>query len=305
MTAKYTWERFRAEHSKPDNAFETLARRLFAAECGIDSWEIDCPKNCPGIEAQPVKIGGKWRSFQAKFFATPSSGWTKLKNSIRTARKQIEAGNYKLDCLTVYVNWDRPTRKAQNEASQEPSIDEVCEQLASEAGFKIAWRYGDSILEQLNSSDDTAVVKIARQFFSMPAQPKLGKPKSASTSGIHKFHFTNESSISFVERPELTRDLQSLIDSDATFHWHTVTGAAGIGKSRSILEFCRTKLAEDWTWGWLSPSCDFDFRNWQPDRNTLIVVDYAMGRGNQLREVLSDCISARANLLFKVRIIVA
>ena len=88
--------------------------------------------------------------------------------------------------------------------------------------------------------------------------------------------------------PELTR-LQEFLDADGDFKWWLVAAPGGQGKSRLALEFCiRTGLM--WRAGFLR-SKDFDWDNWQPERPTLMIADYAAGHAEKLHAVavtLSD-----------------
>jgi hypothetical protein len=83
--------------------------------------------------------------------------------------------------------------------------------------------------------------------------------------------------IVFRDRKNELKVLNDFLNSQRKFAWFLVTGSGGVGKSRLCLELC---LKRDPTWraGFLDKSAlpDLAFwRNWRPNRPTLIIVDYA------------------------------
>lgn len=304
MSSEFS-DQFKSNHDDPTSVFQLLAMRMLAAKLGTPSWSRSCPKTWPGVECDPIEVGGKYHSFQAKFYTDSANGWRNLKASLATVKDHVKAGSFKLDTCHVFVNWAKPVPKLGKKNKGLTPIEE-CEAIAAEGGFNLTWdHFGDQILEQLSVDSNPEIQKVARQFLTLPDQPRLDHPENDGTSGIAKYHYAAKSRLNFVERPEVVNALNQLVSHEGSFAWHTLVGSAGVGKSRSILEYCLKNLDETWNWGWLKYGCEHDFSSWEPDANYLIVVDYAMGRIGQLLKVLTDCIDRAEHLHFKVRILVA
>lgn len=304
MTEKVSWARFEAENEQPSLPFQTIAQRMLALDLGIDSWRFSAPKTWPGVEADPVKVDGKWHSFQAKYYQDSVVGWRKLRESLNTTRKQIQAANYQLDIYHAFVNWDQPVKKAKK-ASEAKNQKQVCEEIAVAGGFSIVWHWGSQIIERLATEKSSLITRMVGEFFNLSDQPNLFAPSGSANSGILKYHYADANRLDFVERDVVVDVLNNLLEGDNGFVWHTLTGSAGVGKSRAILEYCLARLNEDWNWGWLLASSSFPFESWEPRQNTFIVVDYAMGRGNQLGDLLAQLSSKSIEYNSKVRVIVA
>ena len=90
----------------------------------------------------------------------------------------------------------------------------------------------------------------------------------------------------FVGRSGEMTSLKSFVDQGAPFSWMVVDGAAGSGKSRLVQEFCLA-LAPSWRAGFLNPTSRFDaWSSWQPEANTVIAIDYAAERVDEIRMIL-------------------
>lgn len=82
-----------------------------------------------------------------------------------------------------------------------------------------------------------------------------------------------------------------------------VTGPGGHGKSRLALEHAwHMKLSYGWEAGFLDFGEDADWGRWQPERPTLIIVDYAAGRVGTVREI-AHALARRDDLQFPVHIL--
>ena len=82
----------------------------------------------------------------------------------------------------------------------------------------------------------------------------------------------------FVGRENELAALCRFMEDDASFSWWTVLGAAGMGKSRLGREVCELFAKSGWDVGFLRGDDFLDWNNWQPERDTLIVIDYAASR---------------------------
>lgn len=72
--------------------------------------------------------------------------------------------------------------------------------------------------------------------------------------------------------------LSDFSGSGFTFSWTLISGRGGVGKSRLAFEFARQLATEGWRVGFLGRKSiynNFDWLNWEPARDILIVIDYA------------------------------
>lgn len=108
--------------------------------------------------------------------------------------------------------------------------------------------------------------------------------------------------IPFVGRQPERDDLDVFIASDTKFAWTTVSGAAGSGKSRLMLEFCLS-LAPSWTAGFLEGNAvPPDWSTWKAAGPTFMVVDYVSSRITAVRRMLVE-LTGRSSLAHPVRIV--
>lgn len=82
----------------------------------------------------------------------------------------------------------------------------------------------------------------------------------------------------YLERPEAHVAMRDLLgDSNEKVRWLLLHGRAGLGKSRTALEFCIDLCRESsgWLVGFLMPSSSVDWSHWKPGQPTLMVIDTA------------------------------
>ena len=90
---------------------------------------------------------------------------------------------------------------------------------------------------------------------------------------------------------ELSR-LQEFLERDDPFRWIVLTGAGGVGKSRLALEFAKRAADRGWAAGFMDAG-NLDlfvhedaFPGWAPPLDTLIVIDYAARKVDDLKRLL-------------------
>ncbi len=100
--------------------------------------------------------------------------------------------------------------------------------------------------------------------------------------------------------------LRSLLGTPPDFAWWLLCGSGGAGKTRLCLRLAMLAHAEGWRAGFLPKSYAADMNAldaWQPQRPTLIVVDYTLKRRDAVR-VVADRLARRAgNLPQPVRLL--
>lgn len=110
--------------------------------------------------------------------------------------------------------------------------------------------------------------------------------------------------VGFLGRGDEFRALDAFLDAERKFAWWLITGAAGQGKSRLALEFCLWRGVL-WRAGFLPQEADssFDWHGWQPERPTLLIVDYAAARAESLHQMVVSLYEPRNPLDFPVRLL--
>ena len=87
-------------------------------------------------------------------------------------------------------------------------------------------------------------------------------------------------------------DMSAFLDSEGTFLWRAFSGDGGVGKTRFILEVATDASARGWQAGFVDKSqlsrfvSASDADRWRPMLPTLIVVDYAASKTEELSELL-------------------
>jgi hypothetical protein len=147
-------------------------------------------------------------------------------------------------------------------------------------------------------------VRASQAFFEDLPQPYLDQQeRTANPEGFRRLRF-NERLSEFTDRLTELEQLEQFTNTDDNFCWWLVTGPGFSGKSRLLLEHCRS--LENWYWGWIEADLsDFSFSDWVADQDTLIVVDYALGRELEIQRLFRQIQSATRSDRFvhKVRLI--
>jgi len=94
----------------------------------------------------------------------------------------------------------------------------------------------------------------------------------------------------FVGRDEEMQRLHKFVNyENENLLWWTITGNGGTGKSRLALELCCQLKKQGWYAGFLTNTNGVDaWRKWEPQRPTLIVVDYTHEKAKELGEHIGN-----------------
>ncbi len=110
----------------------------------------------------------------------------------------------------------------------------------------------------------------------------------------------------FVGRQDAMEHLRAFLEQKEMLSWEIITGAGGTGKSRLALELC-LKYGNLWQAGKLAESDlkNFSWGEWQPERPTLLVVDYAGRYPNETQRMLRTLLTHSENgkLVHPVRLL--
>jgi len=181
-------------------------------------------------------------------------------------RLDPNAGSTKRQPLPI----PEPKSQPQVTGSDGPSIvdDSVCEMID-----RIQSRL-ETLSEQIQQSFRPQYVPISKQH-SESADPSLSELRYA------------ERWLDYQAPPQLGA-LERWVDDPASFSWWAVIAPGGTGKSRLALELIDRVASRNWEaffltdTKWMKGTC----RGWRPTRATLLVVDYAVVKQEQVLECL-------------------
>lgn len=133
-------------------------------------------------------------------------------------------------------------------------------------------------------------------------QPPLLSSLSGQSEDSDRFRLVYHSQfIPFVGREHELRTVEAFLEKDEQCSWMILEGPAGAGKSRLAWECCR-RFGVQWRAGFFEGEIQFDFDKWQPDQDTLIVLDYAGNRPG-LRDAIIELAIRQHELRHKVRLL--
>ena len=112
----------------------------------------------------------------------------------------------------------------------------------------------------------------------LPPQPVLRAALLPRDTHLHRFVYRARRAALRGRDAELAQ-LETFVDTSATFAWWALTGPGGLGKSRLALEL-GIRIGAAARVGWFDPTTTFDWDRWQPDRPTVIIADYADAGSN-------------------------
>lgn len=292
------WETFRTISDQTTVFERDVARRLFCHEVEIEPALLTCPPNYPGIENIPVESAEGWVAFQAKHSLDGSQNGDAF-DSLRKVIKLVRSGDFQLNKIYCFSSGVAPATATGLTAEQRRIVSDL-----SDVGIAVDWYYSDRILTILEDATDLNLLRASQAFFEVLPQPYLDQQEcTANPEGFRRLRF-NERLSEFIGRLAELEQLDQFTNTDEIFCWWLVTGPGFSGKSRLLLEHCRS--LEDWHWGWLENDLDdFTFSDWTPDQDTFIVVDYVLGRELQVQKLFQQIHSACRSDRFvhKVRLI--
>jgi len=292
------WETFRTRADQTAVFERDVARRLFCHEVGIEPAHLTCPPNYPGIENIPIESAEGWVAFQAKHSLNGSQNGDAF-DSLRKVIRLVRDGDFQLNKIYCFSSGVAPATTAGLTNEQRRIVSDL-----SDVGIAVEWYYSDRILTILEDATDPNLVRASQAFFEDLHQPYLDQQEcTANPEGFRRLRF-NERLSEFTGRLAELEQLDQFTNTDEVFCWWLVTGPGFSGKSRLLLEHCRS--LENWHWGWLENDLvDFTFSNWIPDQDTFIVVDYVLGHELQLQKLFQQIQSAGRSDRFvhKVRLI--
>ena len=121
-------------------------------------------------------------------------------------------------------------------------------------------------------------------------------------SALGKYHYSNEL-LSFVGRHKELDELGQFLSEDQAFLWWAVTGQAGAGKSRLVLELMK-RHKNDWYSFFLNDRVTVnDVKSYAPIMNTLVAIDYVQGREQQYAAVIGCLADTFLAVGFRLRIL--
>jgi hypothetical protein len=143
---------------------------------------------------------------------------------------------------------------------------------------------------------ESAVNSLIAQLTAQPPLRLRQLPLSEQTRFIYGSRSTR-----LVGRDQELQAIHEFLEAPRAFQWWVITGPGGMGKSRLALEV-GLRYGVVARVGFLRAPWNFDWDNWQPDRPTVVIIDYAESLEQDAREMLLR-LSERTDLPFAVRVI--
>ncbi len=147
----------------------------------------------------------------------------------------------------------------------------------------------DTLMEQRFSVLCTMTARLKELASTVNKQPRLRydyRKLGGGSKSVFRSQYTE-----FCGRERELGELREFYHSSGSFAWLLVTGAAGTGKSRLMMELCFHLAGRTDVWaGFLDQHVldHFDWTGWQPDQPTLIIIDYASVRHKRVIQLIKD-----------------
>jgi len=150
------------------------------------------------------------------------------------------------------------------------------------------------LLEEIRQAKTAIAAEVASYFQWFEAQfreqhrPPLYVPLFTDEEQRRMYRYLPGSRwVSLTGRDQEFEHLRAFLESDARLKWHLVVGSGGQGKSRLALELILYAHEQGWHAGFFRRDTPYtDWHRWNPERDTLIVFDYASLQAGTIRQAL-------------------
>lgn len=117
-------------------------------------------------------------------------------------------------------------------------------------------------------------------------EPPQTKEPGNTAVQLNTFHFIHQW-LGFIGRTAEEERLAVFLHTPGVFRWWAVVGDGGVGKSRLAQHIAQTYGDQGWDAGFLTGnwlSSNEHYKNWTPDRPTLLILDYAAKHHAELND---------------------
>jgi hypothetical protein len=224
---KLNWNIFKAKFDGQENLmFELLAYHLFCDEYNIPTG-IFRFKNQAGIETEPIKIGGIFIGFQAKFYEAKINKEDIIK-SIITAKSK----NPNLNKVLLYLN--KEFSESSNVDKKDPKYKIEIEEKAKELNVELEWKVLSNFEIQLAKP---SLSYLSEYFFSddksrIDSLKEIDNHTKSILSSIHCDIVYQKGNIK-IDRSEILRSIHAQIKLSKSI---VISGNGGTGKTAIIKE---------------------------------------------------------------------
>ncbi|MEO1193657.1 MAG: hypothetical protein AAFY02_18010, partial [Pseudomonadota bacterium] len=230
------------------------------------------------------------KAFRTRFFQTDTGFFATLRVLLRQELVTNEAFRAK---VSVFIGAATHSDLRELARSFDSGLEEMRGRLTAvlesfrgmKAVFERGLAHGDAGLVLRDAADLLAISTENRDALNRlvaaitggPSLDRLAEEASDySARNALAFRFSQRLT-PFVGRQKEQARLQAFLDNPDSFRWWQVAGEAGQGKSRLALELVRSALRQGWRAGFWRPFDQAELerlRVWEPQRDTLIVIDY-------------------------------
>jgi len=166
-------------------------------------------------------------------------------------------------------------------------------------------------LDEATAREEVRRLKVAASnpapaaFTDVPASKR--QPRVSAAPEVQRLSHYARRALEVIGRDAELARLRRFVEADRHFAWLQLAGVAGQGKSRLALELMLSMEAENWLAGFLSDGDIAEFgegwREWQPSRPTLLIVDYVVGRDHSVGLIFRQLARRSEELRLPVRLL--
>ncbi len=167
----------------------------------------------------------------------------------------------------------------------------------------------ENIIIQRSGSGADADIQSGRPYLRLTQYVRRTKLAARDNSETALLSAYRADVVPLIGRDRDIGELRHWLDGPASMSIRVLIGAGGRGKTRLALELARDASKDGWLAGFASAEELDRFRSqggveqWRWDRPVLVIVDYAAGRAEQIRDWLSELVDASLEDRPKLRLL--
>ncbi len=139
------------------------------------------------------------------------------------------------------------------------------------------------------------LIALALDDLKVQVSLRIDRPQQLARTPLSRLLRPYNAFIDLIGREPEVNSLAAFCDHPAAFRWKVLTGEGGVGKTRLALELAKTREEAGWSAGFLSAESlahwvrHEGFPRWSPLAETLVVIDYAAAKAEDLKPLIERC----------------